>query len=49
MEGGYRTVGSGQNGEPREEEDRLIQGEEEGEGHIAAAEEEHVSAHENSE
>ncbi|CAG7846815.1 V-type proton ATPase subunit a Short=V-ATPase a subunit; AltName: Full=Vacuolar ATPase 98 kDa subunit; AltName: Full=Vacuolar proton pump a subunit; AltName: Full=Vacuolar proton translocating ATPase subunit a [Serendipita indica DSM 11827] len=30
---GYRTVGHGQNGEARDEDDEVLQGEEEGEGH----------------
>jgi V-type H+-transporting ATPase subunit a len=43
VESGYRTIG-GSNGQPREDEDRLLQGEEEGEGHAEeGAEEEHVS------
>ncbi|KIM30944.1 hypothetical protein M408DRAFT_327857 [Serendipita vermifera MAFF 305830] len=41
MESGYRSVGNGQNGEPREEDDRLLQGEEEGDGHNEDAEEDH--------
>jgi V-type H+-transporting ATPase subunit a len=45
IEGGYRTVGNGQNGEAREDEERLIQGEEEGEGHAEEGEEEHVSVY----
>lgn len=41
---GYRTVsGGGETNGPREEEDRLIQGEEEGEGHEEGGEGEHVS------
>lgn len=41
---GYRTVSGGAgDAEPREEEDRLIQGEEEGEGHAEGGGEEHVS------
>ncbi|KAG8758836.1 H(+)-transporting V0 sector ATPase subunit a [Serendipita sp. 396] len=38
---GYRTVGHGQNGEAREADDEIIQGEEEGEGHAEAESEEH--------
>lgn len=40
---GYRTVG-GNPDEPREDEERLIQHEEEGEGHEEGGGEEHVSA-----
>jgi V-type H+-transporting ATPase subunit a len=44
VKSGYRTVSGGvETGEPREEEDQLIQGEEEGEGHEEGGEGEHVS------
>ena len=44
MESGYRSVGNGQNGEPREEEDHMLQNEEEGDGHNEETEEDHVCA-----